>query len=80
MATKKSGQFFNTMYVVNRSGKVVAEYDKVHLFKLMDEHKFMNAGQKANIFELDGITCGGAICYDLRFPEWIRTHALKGAK
>jgi omega-amidase len=46
----------------------------------MDEHLFMNAGQSTNTFELDGITCGGVICYDLRFPEWIRTHVLKGAK
>ncbi|AXI38415.1 carbon-nitrogen hydrolase [Bacillaceae bacterium ZC4] len=79
VATEKNGQFFNTMYVVNRFGNITAEYDKAHLFKLMDEHKFMSAGQKVNIFELDGITCGGVICYDLRFPEWIRTHALKGA-
>ena len=80
VATKRADKFFNTMYVVNRTGKVVAEYDKAHLFKLMDEHLFMNAGQSTNTFELDGITCGGVICYDLRFPEWIRTHVLKGAK
>ena len=80
VATKREDKFFNTMYVVNRTGNVVAEYDKAHLFKLMDEHLFMNAGQSTNIFELDGITCGGVICYDLRFPEWIRTHILKGAK
>ena len=80
VSTKRAGTYYNTMYVVNREGKIVAQYDKAHLFKLMDEHLFMNAGQSTNIFELDGITCGGVICYDLRFPEWIRTHVLKGAK
>ena len=80
VATKRADKFFNTMYVANRTGKIVAEYDKAHLFKLMDEHLFMNAGQSTNTFELDEITCGGVICYDLRFPEWIRTHVLKGAK
>ena len=80
VATKRADKFFNTMYVANRTGKIVAEYDKAHLFKLMDEHLFMNAGQSTNIFELDGIICGGVICYDLRFPEWIRTHVLNGAK
>lgn len=79
VATKKQGHFFNTMYVFNRSGEIVSEYDKAHLFKLMDEHVYMCAGEHDNIFALDGVTCGGVICYDLRFPEWIRTHVLKGA-
>lgn len=80
VATKKEDGFYNTMYVANRKGEIIAEYDKAHLFKLMDEHLFMNSGQKANLFEIDGNTYGGVICYDLRFPEWIRTHTLKGAK
>lgn len=80
VATKRKDGFFNTMYVANRTGKIIAQYDKAHLFKLMDEHLFMNAGQSVNTFELDGTVCGGVICYDLRFPEWIRTHTLDGAK
>jgi predicted amidohydrolase len=80
VATRREGNFYNTMYVVNRSGEMVAAYDKAHLFKLMDEHHFMTAGKYDNVFELDGTTCGGIICYDLRFPEWTRTHVLKGAK
>ena len=80
VATKRNDSFFNTMYVANRTGKIIAQYDKAHLFKLMDEHLFMNAGQSVNTFELDGTICGGVICYDLRFPEWIRSHVLDGAK
>ncbi|KAA9014509.1 carbon-nitrogen family hydrolase [Niallia endozanthoxylica] len=80
VATKKQGEFYNTMFVANRTGTIVSEYDKAHLFKLMDEHVYMNAGNNVNTFELDDITCGGVICYDLRFPEWIRAHVLKGAK
>ena len=80
VATKREEKYYNTMYVANRAGKIVAQYDKAHLFKLMDEHLFMNPGQSTNIFELDGTICGGVICYDLRFPEWIRTHVLNGAK
>ena len=79
VATKKKGAFFNTMYVANRSGEIISEYDKAHLFKLMDEHEYMNAGEQVNLFSLDEATCGGIICYDLRFPEWTRTHVLKGA-
>lgn len=80
VSTKKGEHFFNTMYVADRSGRLIAEYDKVHLFKLMDEHHFLHAGQAKNTFEIDGITCGGVICYDLRFPEWTRAHVLEGAK
>lgn len=80
VATKKGNYFFNTMYVAARNGKIIAEYDKAHLFKLMNEHSFLKAGDKWNVFELDGVCCGGVICYDLRFPEWIRAHVLKGSK
>ncbi|MBA9028472.1 carbon-nitrogen family hydrolase [Peribacillus huizhouensis] len=80
VATKRGDKYFNTMYIVDRTGKIVAAYDKAHLFKLMDEHVYLNEGQSMNVFEMNGITCGGVICYDLRFPEWIRTHALNGAK
>lgn len=80
VATKRDGKFFNTMYVADRNGNIISQYDKAHLFKLMDEHVYMSAGQRGNVFQLDGITCGGVICYDLRFPEWIRAHALNGAK
>lgn len=80
VSTKRNNQYFNTMYVADRNGMIVAQYDKAHLFKLMDEHLFMEAGDKVNTFELDGTVCGGVICYDLRFPEWIRTHVLNDAK
>lgn len=80
VATKKTQGFFNTMYVANRNGDIVAEYDKAHLFPLMDEPVYMQAGQAKNIFKLDHVECGGVICFDLRFPEWIRAHVLDGAK
>ncbi|TKC19471.1 carbon-nitrogen family hydrolase [Robertmurraya kyonggiensis] len=80
VSTKRDGKFHNTMYVVGRNGEIVAEYDKAHLFKLMDEHLYIESGQSVNRFTLDGIDCGGVICYDIRFPEWIRTHVLQGAK
>lgn len=80
VATKKEDKFFNTMYVADRTGNIVAEYDKAHLFKLMDEHLFIDAGKKVNLFDLDGVNCGGIICYDLRFPEWTRVHTIAGAR
>jgi len=80
VSTKKGENFYNTMYVFNNQGELVSEYDKAHLFRLMDEHLYMQAGNKGNLFSFDSIQAGGVICYDLRFPEWLRAHALAGAK
>ncbi len=70
----------NTMYVFTRGGELAGEYSKVHLFQLMEEHKFLVSGQETGHFELDGIACAGLVCYDIRFPEWVRTHTAHGAK
>ena len=80
VSTKKGDNFYNTMYVFSNEGHLVAEYDKAHLFRLMDEHLYLQAGNKENLFSLGSIQAGGVICYDLRFPEWLRAHALAGAK
>ncbi|SDN05160.1 Predicted amidohydrolase [Psychrobacillus sp. OK028] len=80
VSTKKDNQFYNTMYIVNSIGELISEYDKAHLFKLMDEHLYLKAGTNKNIFTLNDVKMGGVICYDLRFPEWFRVHSLAGAK
>ncbi|WP_075620305.1 carbon-nitrogen family hydrolase [Paenisporosarcina indica] len=80
VSTKKGASFYNTMYVYNNLGELISEYDKAHLFRLMDEHLYLQAGNKENIFTIGSIRAGGVICYDLRFPEWLRAHALAGAK
>ncbi|MDY0407054.1 carbon-nitrogen family hydrolase [Virgibacillus sp. 179-BFC.A HS] len=80
VATKKAGGYYNSMYVANKSGEIIAEYDKAHLFRLMDEHHYLQPGNTVNVFTLDGVKMGGMICYDLRFPEWFRLYALKGAQ
>lgn len=70
----------NTMFVINANGEVIHDYSKVHLFRLMNEEKYFLPGNHDGSFELCGITCAGVICYDIRFPEWIRNHAIQGAK
>ncbi|MGN1188813.1 MAG: carbon-nitrogen family hydrolase [Candidatus Ornithospirochaeta sp.] len=68
----------NTCYVYSRTGELVASYDKTHLFSPMDEDKFFKKGDHISLFTLDGVKCGVIICYDIRFPELIRTMALQG--
>ena len=40
----------------------------------------MSAGSSESVFELDGVTATSVICYDIRFPEWVRTQMAQGAK
>jgi predicted amidohydrolase len=79
-ASMNEKKVFNTAYVFNRKGNNIAKYQKIHLFKLMEEHKYIESGSSTCIFELDGIKCGIIICYDLRFPELARKLALEGIK
>ena len=77
---ESGGKIFNRCFVANRHGEIVAAYDKTHLFKFANEDDIFSAGDKISTVELDGIRCGVAICYDLRFPEFIRRIALTGAE
>ncbi|MCH4825957.1 MAG: carbon-nitrogen family hydrolase [Planococcus sp. (in: firmicutes)] len=80
VSTEKNNGFYNTMYVVNKKGELVSEYDKAHRFGLMDEHIHLEEGDTLGTFKLDNVVYGGVICYDIRFPEWIRAQALNDAK
>lgn len=74
----RAGKMFNTAMIFDREGVCVAEYDKTHLFTPMGEQNYYTAGDHLCRFTLDGIKCGIAICYDIRFPELTRSLALQG--
>jgi omega-amidase len=76
----ESGNITNTTFIFDRNGKVVEEYSKAHLFRLMEEEKYLIAGNDDGLFQMDEFPCAVNICYDIRFPEWIRKHVLNGAK
>ena len=74
----RESRVYNTAYVFDRNGDCVAEYDKTHLFTPMGEDKYYTAGNHLCRFTLDGVNCAVIICYDVRFPELVRTLALPG--
>lgn len=80
IAEKRDAGVFNTIRVFDRSGDEAGDYDKIHLFRLMDEEKHLQPGGKIGRTTLDGESAGLMICYDIRFPELARTLALQGAK
>lgn len=76
----------NTLLLVDRTGEVVASYDKIHLFFAADEDIHFTPGQKTVVTRWEpievgkGINVGLAICFDLRFPEMTRDLCDKGAQ
>ncbi|MBS5582457.1 MAG: carbon-nitrogen family hydrolase [Megasphaera sp.] len=80
VANKRQGKLYNTTFVVDKMGKLVGEYDKVHLFTPGKEDTVFTPGNHLNVFELGGVKMASIICYDVRFSEWVRLAALKGAQ
>lgn len=80
VAVLRDGDVRNTAYVLDRSGGLVTDYSKIHLFRLMQEEKHLTAGERPGQVVIEGAQAGLMICYDIRFPELCRTLALGGAK
>lgn len=83
LATIDSDRVRNSSLVFDPTGRCVARYDKIHLFRFdngvesYDESRTLDPGTQAVTFDLastDGSTyrIGLSICYDLRFPELYR--------
>jgi omega-amidase len=47
-------------------------YDKRHLFRMAKEHERYAGGNARMIVELNGWRICPQVCYDLRFPVWLR--------
>jgi len=76
------GKFYNTSYLLDPAGEVVAVYRKVHLFdidvpgEVTDKESALIApGDELVAVELPEFTIGLTICFDLRFPELYRALA-----
>lgn len=47
-------------------------YDKRHLFRMAGEHERYAAGRLRPVIEYRGFRILPSVCYDLRFPVWLR--------
>jgi predicted amidohydrolase len=70
----------NAAFVTGPTGDVLAIYRKIHPFSYGEENLHYTGGDTCPVFDIDGVTCGLQICYDLRFPEPFRALAVKGAE
>jgi predicted amidohydrolase len=69
----------NTAVLYAPDGTLMGFYRKVHLFRLMQEHRYLVPGDHAVLFPTPWGAVGTPICYDLRFPELFRAMSLAGA-
>ncbi len=76
----RDGRAYNAFALFDNQGGLTATYRKVHLFRLMDEEKWLAPGERLELVEADWGLTGLGICYDLRFPEMFRHYALRGAR
>lgn len=68
---------YNTALIIDREGTLVDSYDKTHL--LTHDVKYA-VGRRLPVFPSDFGAFGVMICADRRWPETVRTLALKGAR
>jgi len=76
MAEALDGDYFNTSVLVSPKG-LEGIYRKVHLFD--SEKATFAVGDKQALFSTPFGTIALTICYDLLFPEYIRSLVLAGA-
>lgn len=73
------GILYNSCFVADRSGNIVANYHKTHLTR-GEIANGLKPGEEAVVFEADFGKVGIAICWDIFFSEYVRTLAKKGAE
>ena len=70
---------FNSAALVDADGSVLARHRKCHLYGDVDLSTYTPGDGFTALADLDGVRVGIAICYDVEFPETVRTLALAGA-
>lgn len=71
VAVQTASGFKNRFYFVHPDGNVDV-YDKHHLF--MGEGKLYSPGSDRVVVNFRGVRFLLSVCYDLRFPTWLRNH------
>jgi deaminated glutathione amidase len=80
-------RYHNTVIAFDATGTLVARYRKLHAFDVdvsgigpAHESRAITAGDEVVSARLGGYQVGIAACYDLRFPEVLRLHAVQGCR
>lgn len=83
LRANSKGDPFNCMSLIDRKGKVVLTYDKIHTCDFSMEYH-CSSGHEFKVVELETengvVNIGAMICYDREFPESARILMLSGAE
>jgi predicted amidohydrolase len=82
----ENDNLYNTSYLFDRTGSVIAKHRKMHLFDIdvkdkitFKESDVLTAGDNVTVAETEFGKVGIGICYDVRFPELARLMVEDGA-
>lgn len=84
---RDNDELYNTTFVYGQDGERVARYRKKYLFEVdipkeitFNESRIVSRGEQSVVFEAYGHKFGLAICFDVRFPEYIQQLSQQGAE
>ena len=87
LVKRPDGKAANRSLLINPAGEITASYDKLHMFDVDlptgERHRESNTyepGDRAVTADVEGVTVGLTICYDLRCPALHRALAQAGAQ
>ena len=69
------GSVYNRLHWVAPDGSF-GFYDKAHTFRMSSEASQLGRGTRRAVFEWRGWRVKPAVCYDLRFPKWLRNSVI----
>jgi len=81
--SRKKDRVYDTSFVIDKSGKVISTYRKIHLYDALgfrESNKMVSGSNIAKPVKTSIGKIGMMICYDLRFPEMSRSLAAAGAE
>lgn len=80
-------KFINRSFLIDNTGKIVARYDKIHMFDVKinkretyQESKFFESGKEVVLAKTPFANIGLTICYDVRFPYLFNNLKNNGAE
>ncbi len=83
---KENDKLYNTSYLFDKTGNIIAKHRKMHLFDIdvkgkitFKESDVLTAGDSFTLAETEFGKIGIGICYDVRFPELARVMVENGA-
>ncbi|QUH26972.1 carbon-nitrogen hydrolase family protein [Serpentinicella alkaliphila] len=84
---KSENKLYNTSLIFDNEGAIIGRHRKVHLFDVdiengirFKESDVLCPGNEVTVVETKYCKIGVAICFDIRFPELMRSMVLSGAE